>query len=107
MPPSASSSLRVRLPVLLGVALGDVHVEIRLDLVDEADILARELAAGAREGAQVGADEVGARVVPDPRRPRQLGQQALGLAGQVGGVRRAARLSTTRRSAGSPVKEST
>ena len=48
------------LPVLLGVPLGDVHVEIGLHLVDEADVLARELAAGAREGAQVGADEVGA-----------------------------------------------
>jgi hypothetical protein len=39
----------VRLPVLLGIALGDVHVEIRRDLVDEPDVLAGELAAGTRQ----------------------------------------------------------
>ncbi len=57
-------------------------------LVDEADVLARELAAGAGQRAQVGADEFGARRFQPAR---QLREQALGLAREVGGIAAAAR----------------
>ncbi len=76
--------LGVRLPVAVGVALGDPDVEVGLHLVDEPDLLTREFVAGARQRPQVR---------PDERRPRivesrgEFGQQPLGLAGQVGGVR--------------------
>ena len=76
----------MRLPVLLGVALGDADVEIGLDLVDEPDILAGEFAARAGQRAQVGADELGTARVPVGARA-QFGQQPVGLTGQVGGLR--------------------
>ncbi len=72
------------LAVPLRVALGDPHVEVGFHLVDEADLLAGELAARARQRAQVRADERGAVVV---RARRAVGEQSLRLPGQVGGVR--------------------
>ena len=76
----------MRLPVLLGVALGDAYVEIGLDFVDEPDILAREFAAGARQRTQVGADELGTALF-QPQCPRSVRQQSVGLACQVRGLR--------------------
>ena len=71
--------LAVRLPIALRVALGDVHVEIRLHLVDEADVLARELPAGAGQRPQVGRDVVGAGRI-EAVGVRHLGDQPLGRA---------------------------
>ena len=58
----------MRVAVALRVALGDVHVEIGLDLVDEADGLTGEFPSRTGQGAQMGADVVGARVVEARRR---------------------------------------
>lgn len=40
----------VRGPVLVRITLADADVEIRLHLIDEADVLARELAPGTVQG---------------------------------------------------------
>ena len=76
----------VRQAVLLGVALGDTDVEIRLDLVDEPDILTRELATGTRQRAQVSADEIGTPLFQIAARV-QFAQQPVGLTGEFGGLR--------------------
>jgi hypothetical protein len=49
----------VRVAVSLGVALDDVDVEVLPDLVDESDVLPRELAARTGQGLQVGGQVVG------------------------------------------------
>jgi hypothetical protein len=77
--------LAVGLQVPLGIALGDVHVEIGLDLVDEADVLARELPACTGQRPQMARDVVAARRIEVVR---NLGQQTLGLDGQVGRIGR-------------------
>ena len=69
--------LAVRVAVPVDVALGDVDVEVLADLLDEADVLARELAARARQRLQVGGEVVGALGV-ETVGVRHGGQQTLG-----------------------------
>ncbi len=73
--------LAVRLAVPLGVALGDVDVEVVAHLLDEPDVLAGELAARARQRLEVRGEVVGALGV-EAVGVGHLGQQALGVAGQ-------------------------
>lgn len=76
--------------VALGVAAADLDVEVVAHLVDEADLLAGELARGDLQGPQVCADEVGALVGEAcfARNLRQFGQQPVGLPHQVSRLRR-------------------
>ena len=81
----------VRLLIAVRIAFADLHVEIGVDLVDEADGLPGELPSGTSQRAQMGAEVVGARVVEarravGARHVRQLGEQPVGLPGQVSGV---------------------
>lgn len=78
----------MRLPVAIGIALGDADVEVVLDFVDEADRLSGKLAAGGQR-AQVRADVVGSGggEVVIPGHLRQRRGQPVGLSGQFGGVR--------------------
>ncbi len=72
------------------VAFADVHVEVGVHLVDEADVFAGELAGRALQRAQVSAHIVGALLVESvaPRHIRQRGYQPPGLADQIGRVGR-------------------
>ncbi len=79
--------LAVRLQVLIRIALGDVHVEVGLDLADEADVVACELPTGAGQRPQVGRHVIGAGPI-EAVGARHLGGQALGLVRQVGGIGR-------------------
>src|SRR5690606_25363125 len=76
----------VRLPVHLGITLGDVDVEVGLDLLDEPDGFAGEFAAGAGQRPQVGGQIVGPGLFQTVD-PGQFGQQPFGLAGQTGRIR--------------------
>ncbi len=78
----------MRLPVRLRLALADAHVEVVVHLVDETDVFAGELTAGAFQRAQVCAHIVGALLVKSvavlhiwKRR-----DQPSGLADQIGRV---------------------
>jgi len=82
--------LPVRLQVLLGIALGDVHIEICLDLIDETDLLPGELTGGAGKGAQVSGDVIGTRLVELRRRRGHL-RAALSAGGRPGGPGRRGR----------------
>ncbi len=66
--------------------MADADVEIRLDLVDEADVLTRELAAGTGQRTQVSADEMGTPLFQIDTRV-QFAQQSVGLTGEGGGIR--------------------
>ena len=67
--------------VAIRVALADPHVEIRLHLVDEPDLLPGELACGAGQRAQVRPDERCPRLVEPGW---QLGLQTFGVTNQLG-----------------------
>ena len=97
--------LAVRVAVPLGVALGDVDVEVLPDLLDEADVLARELAARAGQGLQVGGEVVGPLDVKTVG-VRHCGQQTLGCLARSAGSG-AGSDATALRNSGSPVNEST
>jgi hypothetical protein len=78
----------VRLPIGVGVALADVHVEVGVDFVDEPDGFAGELAGRALQRTQVSAQIVGALLVESvaPRHVRQGGDQPTGLPAQIGRI---------------------
>ena len=80
----------MRLPVGLRLALADVHVEVVVYLVDEADVFSGELAPGAVQRTQMSADVVRAVLVESvaARHIWQRCDQPLGLADQIGRVRR-------------------
>ena len=71
------------LQVALADDPGDMHVEIGLHLVDEADVLARELEVRTGQRAQMRRDVVGAGRIEVIR---DFGGQPLGCQCQVGGI---------------------
>ena len=81
---------RVGGAVALGVASADLDVEVVANLLDEPDVITRELACGAVQSAQMGADETGP-LLGEPRTAgdaRKCGQQPPGLGRQLGRLRR-------------------
>ena len=76
--------------IAIRIAPADVDVKVLPDLLDESDLLAGELAARAGQRTQVRGDEVG----PLLREHRvagqlgELGQQSVGLPGQLGRIGR-------------------
>src|ERR1700759_1993008 len=80
----------MRLPVRLRLTFGDMDVEVVVYLVDEADVFSGELAPGAGQRTQMSADIVRAGLVEAvaARHIWQRCEQPLGLADQIGRVRR-------------------
>ena len=72
--------------VALRITAADLDVEVVAHLVDEAHLLAGELARGELQGPQVRADEVGTLVgeTPGARDVGQLGELSVRLPGQFG-----------------------
>ena len=78
----------MRLPVGLRLALADAHVEVVVHLVDETNVFAGELTAGAFQRTQVGSHVVGTLLVKSVavRHVWKRRDQPAGLTDQIGRV---------------------